>query len=168
MKHEHEHHEEHHERRHRAKGGETGGVDDALKDLDDKPEARTNAKKIDAEAEERKHGGKAEAKHEKVRHHEECKCKRCMGGRAAKRRGGGVAHKEGFGPEHEGTKELVRKHGGKAERKEVGKVDGEHARHRADRKPRKSGGRTGADEHPFSSARRGVAATGRKVDMSLD
>lgn len=160
-------HEKHHERHHRAEGGNTGGVDDAGKDVDDKPEMRVNAKKIHAEAMERKDGGKAE-KHEKIRHHEECKCKRCMGGRAARRRGGMVGHKEGFGPENEGTKELAHKHGGKAEHKEVGKVEGEHAKHRADRKPRMSGGRTGADGHPFSSARHGTSPPGRKVAAATE
>ena len=36
----------------------TGGVNEAEMDLKTKPESRTNAKKIDAEAEERKHGGR--------------------------------------------------------------------------------------------------------------
>lgn len=45
---------------------ETGGANEAEEDLKDKPEARTNAKKIDEEAEEagaeRKHGGRAKRK----------------------------------------------------------------------------------------------------------
>ncbi len=41
----------------------TGGVNEAEEDLDDKPEPRTNAKKIDEEAEERKHGGRTKRKH---------------------------------------------------------------------------------------------------------
>jgi hypothetical protein len=51
--------------RHR-KHRETGGANEAEEDLKDKPEERTNAKKIDAEAEEegeRKHGGRAKRKH---------------------------------------------------------------------------------------------------------
>jgi hypothetical protein len=46
-------------RKHRG----TGGVNEAESDLKDKPEARTNAGKIDKEAEERKHGGRAKRKH---------------------------------------------------------------------------------------------------------
>jgi hypothetical protein len=42
-------------RKHRA----TGGADEAEEDLKDKPEARTDAKKIDSEAEEMKKGGRA-------------------------------------------------------------------------------------------------------------
>jgi hypothetical protein len=166
MKHHPEHEREH--ERHRASGGETGGVNDARKESEEKTPRRNIAPKIFDEAEKRAHGGKAEhKKHEPVRHHEECKCKRCMGGRAARKRGGGVAHKEGFGPEHESTKMMALKHGGMARKKHVGNVEGEHAKHRADRKPRKAGGRTGADQHPFSSARAGTDV-GHKVGMELE
>lgn len=41
----------------------TGGVNDAEEDVKDKPEARTDAKKIDAEAEEKKRGGRAKKAH---------------------------------------------------------------------------------------------------------
>lgn len=37
----------------------TGGANEAEEDVKDKPEARTNAKKIDEEAEEMKKGGRA-------------------------------------------------------------------------------------------------------------
>jgi len=50
---------------HMRKHRNTGGVNEAEMDLKDKPEARTNAKHIDAEAEERKHGGRAHKKHAK-------------------------------------------------------------------------------------------------------
>lgn len=131
--------EEH--RKHR----ETGGANEAEMDLRDKPEARTNAKKIDDAAEERKSGGRAEhKKHGGEVHHSSCKCAKCSGGKVmAKRRGGKAEHEE-----H--------------------KVEGEKAMHHAGRKPRKSGGRTGADSHPFSSARAGTAAPGRKVEMDMD
>jgi hypothetical protein len=149
MKHEHEHREhEHHERHHR----ETGGRNDAEEDLRDKPEARTNAKKIDDEAEEKKRGGRA------------------------KRKRGGEVRKHHV--DHEGR--LMKKHGGEAEKRHERKrggrmpehakhveVHGEHEKHRADRKPRKDGGRTGADEHPFSSARKGTLPTGRK-EMQME
>jgi len=59
-------HKMHHGRKHRN----TGGVNEAEMDLKTKPEARTNAAKIDAEAEERKHGGRAKRKHGgHVKHH---------------------------------------------------------------------------------------------------
>lgn len=41
----------------------TGGVNEAEADAKEKPEARTNAKKIDSEAEEMKKGGRAKKKH---------------------------------------------------------------------------------------------------------
>jgi hypothetical protein len=91
---------------------ETGGVNEAEEDLKDKPEARTNAKKIDDEAEEMKKGGRAK-----------------------------------------------RAHGGKM----VGKVEGDKAMHHAGRKPRKSGGRTGSDGSPFTTARSGKNPPGREV-----
>jgi hypothetical protein len=44
------------------KSRNTGGVNEAEEDLKDKPESRTNAKKIDSEAEEMKKGGRAKRK----------------------------------------------------------------------------------------------------------
>ena len=41
----------------------TGGTNEAEEDVKDKPEPRTNAKKIDEEAEEMKKGGRAKRKH---------------------------------------------------------------------------------------------------------
>lgn len=41
----------------------TGGVNEAEADVKDKPEDRTNAKKIASEAEEMKKGGRAKRKH---------------------------------------------------------------------------------------------------------
>src|ERR1700749_2027753 len=95
-------------RKHKA----TGGANEADEDLKDKPEARTNAKKIDDEAEERKSGGRAK-----------------------------------------------RKHGGKM----VGHIEGSKGVMHAGRKPRKSGGRTGSDTNPFTSARSGKDAPGRSL-----
>ena len=95
---------------------ETGGSNEPEEDLKTKPEARTDAKKIDAEAEEMKKGGRAK-----------------------------------------------RKHGGKTM---VGKVEGEHAKMHAGRKPRKSGG---SNFSPLSSAHSGKAAPGRKeMSESMD
>lgn len=143
---------------HRAHRG-TGGVNDAEKDLDDKPEARTDARHIDHEAEERKHGGEVEKKERRKRkhggevHHSACRCHKCMGGQARKR-GGEVMH----------NIEHAKKH---HEKKHVGKVEGEHARHHAGHKPRKAGGRATSDENPFTSARKGEPAPGRKM-MEMD
>jgi len=90
----------------------TGGTDEAEEDVKSKPEARTNAKKIDEEAEEMKKGGRAK-----------------------------------------------RKHGGKTE---VGHIEGHKEKMHAGRKPRKSGGRA-SDANPFTSAKSGKDAPGRKV-----
>jgi hypothetical protein len=77
---------------------------------------------------------------------------RRKGGRA-KRRRGGVVH-------HENMDHM--KHA-----KHLGPVRGEPARQHAGRKPRASGGKTGSDSHPFSSARKGELPAGRK-EMYLE
>jgi hypothetical protein len=73
------------------KGRATGGANEAEEDLKTKPEARTDAKKIDSEAEEMKKGGRAKRKHggklvgkvEGEKHHEHAGRKpRKAGGRA--------------------------------------------------------------------------------------
>ena len=56
-----------------------------------------------------------------------------------------------------------RKRGGRAKKKAVGKVQG-MAKANAGRKPRKSGGRTGSNMNPLSSAHAGTPAKGRKVE----
>jgi hypothetical protein len=130
-------HEEH--RKHR----ETGGVNEAERDIKEKPHMRVSAPEIEREADELKRGG-----------------------RAKRKRGGHVMHHEGMGPEHEGTMHHMRrkrKDGGHVG-KEVGQVMGEHAKHHAGRKPRKSGGRATSDENPFTSARSGTPAPGRKLE----
>lgn len=53
-----------------------------------------------------------------------------------------------------------RKHGGKTE---VGHIEGHKGPLHAGRKPRKSGGRASSDANPFTSARAGKDAPGRKV-----
>ena len=146
MKHEHEHREhEHRERHHR----ETGGRNDAEEDVERKTPMRVNAPEIDREASEKKRGGRAKRKH------------------------GGEVRKHHV--DHEGK--LVKKEHERHERKRGGRmpehakhveVSGEHEKHRADRKPRKDGGRTGADAHPFSSARKGTPAPGRKEMMEFE
>jgi hypothetical protein len=58
----------------------------------------------------------------------------------------------------------ARKRGGKT----VGKVKGEKAKSDMGRMPRKSGGRTGSNMNPLSSAAAGTPAKGRNVSGSLD
>ena len=126
---------------HMRKHRNTGGVNEAEKDLHDHPEARTNAREIDREAEERKRGGRA---------------KRKSGGKCA----------EGMGPEHESTMgREKRKRGGMVGKKHV-EMHGEKAEHHMGRKPRKSGG--SCESHPFSSAAKAEAPKGRKLDMEMD
>lgn len=60
-----------------------------------------------------------------------------------------------------------RKDGGRTKRKRGGechKVEGEGTKMRMDRKPRKSGGRTGSDSNPFSSARNGTPPKGHTTE----
>lgn len=61
-----------------------------------------------------------------------------------------------------------RKSGGRAARKCGGLVPGGEMKHHAGRKPRKSGGRTGSDTNPFTSARRGTPPKGHKMDGDLE
>lgn len=56
-----------------------------------------------------------------------------------------------------------RKRGGKT----VGKVKGEKGKASMDRMPRKSGGRTGSNMNPLSSAAKGTNAPGRDTSGSL-
>ena len=57
-----------------------------------------------------------------------------------------------------------RKRGGKT----VGKVKGMKAKAEMGRKPRKSGGRTGSNMSPLSSAAKGTPAPGRNVSGSIN
>jgi hypothetical protein len=57
-----------------------------------------------------------------------------------------------------------RKHGGKA--KKHAAMHGHKSAHRADRAPRKSGGRTGSNMNPLSSAHAGTAPKGRNMQMN--
>lgn len=59
------------------------------------------------------------------------------------------------------------KKGGRAKRKSGGKtemkMEGEKSKAHAGRMPRKAGGRAGSDSNPFTSARSGSDAPGRKL-----
>lgn len=133
----------------------TGGANEAEMDLRDNPEERNNAKEIFHDAEERKHGGHVK--------------------RTKRKHGGHVMKHEGMGPEHEATGgRAKRKRGGHVVHhhtghvKHVGSVHGEHGAHHAGRKPRKSGGRATSDNNPFTSAAKGTAAKGRKLELEMD
>jgi hypothetical protein len=58
----------------------------------------------------------------------------------------------------------ARKHGGSAKKHAM--MEGKKADHRADRAPRKSGGRTGSNMNPLSSAHAGTAPKGRNMQMN--
>ena len=80
----------------------------------------------------------------------------------------------------EADEKSAKKHGGRTKRKHgghvmhhheghvkhVGAVHGEHTKHHAGRKARKSGG--GVEANPFSSARKGTAPKGRKEEMEWE
>ena len=95
---------------------------------------------------------------EKVKgvHHYHPRAEHARGGKAAEGFGkespadGDKYHDESPLETYEGQKSHVQKEA--KERKRGGKVDGMKAKHRADRKPRKSGGRTGSNFNPLSSA----------------
>ena len=78
-------------RNHRA----TGGLNEAEMDLNDKPEARTNAKDIDAEAEERKHGGHVKQKRTARRYGGSAKHVGAMQGEGSKQHAGRKPRKAG-------------------------------------------------------------------------
>lgn len=88
-----------------------------------------------------------------------------MKGRSKREAGGGVnaAEKDLSTKNMEYTKDSnVNREA--VERKAGGKVKGEKAMSHAGRKPRMSGGRTGSDGSPFSSALKGTPAKGRKLE----
>ncbi|CAB4145546.1 hypothetical protein UFOVP1518_2 [uncultured Caudovirales phage] len=101
-------------RTYKADGGPTSGKKVFDEDLSEKNQRYTYQSKVNDEAEERKHGG-----------------------RAKRKRGGGVKH--------------------------VGSIAGLKAKMHAGRMPRASGGSSTAN--PFSSARKGTPAPGRKVEQ---
>lgn len=77
-----------------------------------------------------------------------------------KKSGGKVKRKRGGIVHHENMENM--KHA-----KHLGPVRGEASKGHAGRKPRKDGGRTGADSHPFSSAKTGEKPAGR-TEMDID
>lgn len=94
------------DRKHRA----TGGVNEDKMDLDDKPERRVNATKINDEAEKRKRGGRV-AKTEGMGPEHESTC----APRAKRKRGGKLV-----GEVHG---EMARHHAGRKPRKSGGSAD---------------------------------------------
>ena len=73
--------------------------------------------------------------------------------------------KSGGRAKHAAGGRTARKEGGKTE---VGKMHGEKSKMHMGRKPRASGGRTGSDQSPFTSARKGTAPKGRTEMMESD
>lgn len=63
---------------------------------------------------------------------------------------------------HEHHEHAHHMHPAKKHKKHVGHAEGEEMKHHAGRKPRKSGGRTGSNMNPLSSAHHGEKPTGRK------
>ena len=112
------------------------GLDEAEEDLKSKPE-RYDEGRPENEAEERKSGGRT---------------KRMHGGKTEEKR---EDKKE---DEKKKRDHKRRKHGGK-----MVEMHGEKKEHKG-RMPRKSGGRTYSDSNPFTSAHKGTAATGRKLE----
>lgn len=77
-----------------------------------------------------------------------------------RRRGGKAEERRADKKEEEKKKRdhMKRRRGGKTV-----EMHGERHEHHG-RKPRKSGGRTGSEDQPFTSARHGTAAVGRKLE----
>jgi len=124
-----------HTRKHHAKGGEAE-KGDIYKDAPVTDVYEGKDSPTEHEAEERKHGGRTKRKH-----------------------GGHVAHHNAKHKEHhhehpKAEHRAKRKRGGHVHAEHA--VHGEHAKHRADRKARKSGGEVGANMHPFSTAHKGM------------
>lgn len=143
---------------------EAGGVNEPKEDLDTKPEMRVNAGEIDKEANEKKHGGRAKRAHGGKLHHVDGSGK--LVGHVKKE---SMRHeKHGGGIDHMHKARDHRRRGGRLEGKKHLEVHGEHEKHRADRKPRKDGGRTGSDSAPFSSARHGVDPPDHKTEHDAD
>lgn len=96
-------------------------------------------------------------------HHKHPRAEHAKGGKT-----GGDHPKEGHFAKDEAPKEVYagagshvvseakeKKHGGRTKRKHGGHVHGMAAKHRADRPARKSGGRSGSNMNPLSSAHAG-------------
>jgi hypothetical protein len=97
---------------------ETGGVNEAEEDEKTKPEARTDAKKIDSEAEEMKKGGRAKRKHGGKTEHKVHGDKAMMHAGRKPRKNGGRAGSDGspftsarHGTNPPGRKEMMGKEG---------------------------------------------------------
>lgn len=107
-------------------------------------------------------------------HHHHPRAAHAKGGKAESPSSGNFAKDEAPSEVYAGAGSNVvkeakqRKLGGAAKMahmKHVGKASGDSAHHHAGRKPRKSGGRTGSENHPLSSAHKGTQPSSRKFDM---
>jgi len=105
---------------------------------------------------EHKKGGKVNSEHPMEGHFDDDKAPKDVYAGA-----GSNVVKESEEKKHGGKVHKVRakrKHGGHV----MGHVHGEHAKHRADRPKRKSGGKIGANMHPLSTAAHGQEPSGHK------
>ena len=104
-------------------------------------------------------------------HHRHPRAEHKKGGKVESPMHGDVDHDEAPHEVYAGAGSHVvheaeeRKHGGKIKKVKakhhVGKAEGHESHARADRKPRKSGGRAGSNMNPLSSAHHGTPAKGR-------
>ena len=81
------------------------------------------------------------------------------GGKVKRAKGGGVHHHGMVEHKHKGKVEHVHK-----SRKHGGKIEGEKAKERMDRPRRASGGRTGSDKSPLSSAHHASPVVDHRTD----
>lgn len=108
----------------------------------------------------------------KGHHHEHSRAEHAKGGAAESPMDGDKIDDEHVSEVYAGKGSKVhaeadeRKRGGKAKKK-IGKAEGMKSMARGDRKPRKSGGRAGADQSPLSSAHKADKPTLRK-DLELN
>lgn len=111
------------------------------------------------------HGGKAHHYGAPV-HHKHPRAEHKKGGKVESPHEGDWAHDEAPHEVYAGAGSHVvheaeeHKHGGRAKKPKamkhhIGKAHGHKSHHRADRKPRKTGGRAGSDMNPLSSAHSG-------------
>ena len=105
----------------------------------------------------------------KGHHHRHPRAEHAKGGKAESPINGTVDRDEApsdvyaGGSSHVVKEAKERKRGGKV-KKHLGHVEGDEANYRADRKPRKVGGRAGSNMSPLSSAHHGTFAKGRMLD----
>jgi len=134
------HHAHHAHKAHKSHGGHMDSPKhgDKVHDKDPTEVYAGKGSHVVREADERKHGGRTKKHHAHHAHHEH----------------------------HEHHEHAHHMHPAKKHKKHVGHAEGEDMKHHAGRKPRKSGGRTGSNMNPLSSAHHGTAPKGRHLEMN--